>query len=259
MGRYPHDLDFFIEQLRETFGDPDEQLTAQQRLNKMKQERGQRMEDFVIEFRQQARRSGYNDIALMDIFKRSIHPKILEKLYGSQYQANSLEELYGMSTRFDNLWREYQHFTGSNTGNMTRHIPYQPKPAPKTAFKDATGTTYTGSGQPMEIGRQKGGKTCFYCGIKGHVAAVCKQKLGGCFKCKQKGHAIKDCPQNTGQKQVRGIETWQQEVQPGSYREPPSANTSQYGGRSIQGDGRGHIGPIIEEQTEEESVKDHAQ
>jgi Zinc knuckle len=154
-------------------------------------------------------------------------------------------------------------------GNMTRQTysttPARNYQAPKTgSVKDATGVTYTGSGQPMDVGRRQGqgqGKrVCYFCGYKGHVAKECKQQLNGCFKCKQKGHAIKDCPQNVRQGKIREINQWQEEVHPQSYYEPSVAGTLQHGGRSVQGDGHGHITPFKEETTEDEkSLKDNAQ
>ena len=70
-------------------------------------------------------------------------------------------------------------------------------------YKTGTGVTYSGRGQPMDIGKSndnfKDGKPkCFNCNKYGHMAKECQSEkkeceTRTCFKCKKKGHIAKDC------------------------------------------------------------------
>ena len=70
-------------------------------------------------------------------------------------------------------------------------------------YKMATGTTYGGRGQPMDIGKSndnyKDGKPkCFNCNKYGHMAKECQvvkkeHKTRTCFKYEKKGHITKNC------------------------------------------------------------------
>ena len=70
-------------------------------------------------------------------------------------------------------------------------------------YKMATGTTYGGRGQPMDIGKSndnyKDGKPkCFNCNKYGHMAKECQvvkkeHETRTCFKYEKKGHITKNC------------------------------------------------------------------
>ena len=70
-------------------------------------------------------------------------------------------------------------------------------------YKTETGTTYSGRGQPMDIGKSndnfKDGKPkCFNCNKYRHMAKECRSEkkeceTRTCFKCEKKGHIAKDC------------------------------------------------------------------
>ena len=70
-------------------------------------------------------------------------------------------------------------------------------------YKTGTGTTYSGRGQPMDIGKSndnfKDGKPkCFNCNKYRHMAKECRsekreRETRTCFKCDKKGHIAKDC------------------------------------------------------------------
>jgi len=67
----------------------------------------------------------------------------------------------------------------------------------------ATGTTYGGRGQPMDIGKSnnnfKDGKPkCFNCNKYGHMVKEYRAEkrewdTQTCFKCEKKGHIAKNC------------------------------------------------------------------
>ena len=69
-------------------------------------------------------------------------------------------------------------------------------------YKTEIGTTYSGQGQPMDIGKSnnnfKDGKPkCFNCNKYGHIAKECWKKkeknTRKCFKCDREGYIVKNC------------------------------------------------------------------
>ena len=70
-------------------------------------------------------------------------------------------------------------------------------------YKMATGTTYRGRGQPMDIGKSNNNfkdwkPKCFNCNKYGHMAKECwaekrEWDTWTCFKCEKKGHIAKNC------------------------------------------------------------------
>jgi len=71
-------------------------------------------------------------------------------------------------------------------------------------YKTSTETTYSGRGQPMDIGKSNDNfkdrkPKCFNCNKYGHMAKECRlekkeQETRTCFKCDKKGgHIAKDC------------------------------------------------------------------
>ena len=69
-------------------------------------------------------------------------------------------------------------------------------------YKTATGTTYGGRGQPMDIGKSNDNfkdrkLKCFNCNKYGHMAKECwtekrERDTWTCFKCNKKGHIAKN-------------------------------------------------------------------
>ena len=77
----------------------------------------------------------------------------------------------------------------------------------------ATGTTYGGRGQPMDIGKSndnyKDGKPkCFNCNKYGHMAKECQvvkkeHETRTCFKYEKKGHITKNCKEKQMMKKCK--------------------------------------------------------
>ena len=70
-------------------------------------------------------------------------------------------------------------------------------------YKTSTGTTYSGQGQPIDIGRSNKNfkdrkPKCFNCNKYGHMVKECQskkkeQETRTCFKCDKKEHIARDC------------------------------------------------------------------
>jgi len=79
-------------------------------------------------------------------------------------------------------------------------------------YKIGIETTYSGQGQPMDIGKSnnnfKDGKPkCFNCNKYGHIAKKCWKKkekeTRRCFKCDKEGHIAKDCKKRQSMKKQK--------------------------------------------------------
>jgi hypothetical protein len=192
--------------IREHFGDPDRAQTAQAELSKCRQ--GNRTaEEYVVDFRVKARRSGFDDTALIHYFKQGMNAPLLDRCYQVHPLPITLDNnpntqslgWFGLAIRYDRQYREFKQFT------KPRAPPPPQRTNPPQGQRTGTGTTYTGPGQSMDIDKNKRGQNCFFCGMFGHMKKDCRQRLNGCFNCGQKGHARNTCTQ-APQQRVREVE-----------------------------------------------------
>ena len=79
--------------------------------------------------------------------------------------------------RLDNAWRARQAAMKASGWSRPKPQVDQKKPAAPTPTtterKDGTGTTFGGSGKPMELDRTKRPFNCYNCGKPGHMARNC--------------------------------------------------------------------------------------
>src|SRR5882757_9038348 len=216
----PNDHRELLELIRKQFGDVDEEVTAQQEIEKIKQGTDT-VEKYVVKFRMLQYRTGYDQKALIAIFRRGIHDKLLDRIYNMVDMPTSLEQWFEMAIRFDSQYRERRDlgknspWRGTSTSQRPNRPSYQrpsgPPPnapshnPPTNDRRDQTGTTYGGTGQAMDMGRATGGRNCYYCGIAGHMARNCRQKQFGCRNCGSKEHAANKCPNPRRDTRVREV------------------------------------------------------
>ena len=67
---------------------------------------GRTMEEFIQEFKQAARGSGYEGRPLVEEFKRGMNGGIRRKLMEAENPPASIEQWYRRTTAFDRNWRE---------------------------------------------------------------------------------------------------------------------------------------------------------
>ena len=147
----------------------------------------------MISFRIKAKQTGYDTEALVHLFKLGLKQGILRNLYTLQIMPTNLDGPGGWYEKAIMFDRNYREYLGYAEGRA-------PPPSRSTGQRPSGGTTYGGSGQPMEVDRTKKKTKCFFCGIAGHSKQECRQFLNGCFRCKKKGHANRDCTEGIQKK-----------------------------------------------------------
>ena len=95
----------FLTSLRKEFGGEEKKSVKAAELRKLEQ--GERtMEEFMQEFKQAARGSGYERKPLVEEFKRGMNGEIQRKLMESENPPTSIEQWYRRAMALDRNWRE---------------------------------------------------------------------------------------------------------------------------------------------------------
>ena len=100
------DLGTFLKAFLEQFEDVDIQKTAIAKIQSM-QQGTQSVEVHTRLFKDWAGHTGFNDIALIEFYKKSLKPAIRDKVNGqSQHRPTTLQRWYEDAVLFDRQWRE---------------------------------------------------------------------------------------------------------------------------------------------------------
>ena len=198
--------------LKKEFGRGEEELVKAAELRKLEQG-GRTMEEFVQEFKQAARGSGYEGRPLVEEFKRGMNGGIRRKLMEAENPPTSIENWYRRVMALDRNWRESRREEERLRGkketmggapkqeqrqSLPRPLVWQRRqplpqqattgPAPIEDVKRMNAVIVRESGQgagqsmgapsrrdlfAMEVNR---GRNCYACGGFGHMACHCKNQ-----------------------------------------------------------------------------------
>ena len=177
------DWEEFIKEFKMTFSDKSKAADAEWKIETFKQ--GKRnTADFMIEFEALATKADTDELHAIFLLKKNVRQDIIKTILG--YPPIAMPEtLKEWKVAITSVGQGYESTEG-------RHD-----------YKTSTGTTYSGRGQPMDIGKSndnfKDGKPkCFNCNKYGHMAKECRSEkkeweTRTCFKCEKKGHIARDC------------------------------------------------------------------
>ena len=191
--------------IKDQFGDPDLIATAQRKIHVLRQTGS--VEEYTQEFNIIKGRTGFDETALIAIYKNGLNQTILELIYNRDTLPQNLTTWQTVAIR---LGRHREEFRRGQcwapaqsrwNQNQPRYNPppNRPQQQQQQQQQRPQGPPPTNRplppGEPMEIDQRRGGQNCFYCGVFGHMARNCRQKQNGCFNCGQKGHAANRCTQ----------------------------------------------------------------
>jgi len=150
--------------------------------------------DFIIEFKALAMKADMDKLHTIFLLKKNVRHDIIKTILG--YLPIAMPEtLKEWKVAITSVGQGYESTEG-------RHD-----------YKTGMGTTYSGRGQPMDIGKSndnyKDGKSkCFNCNKYGHMAKECRaekkeHETRTCFKCDKKGHIAKNCKEKQTMKKKK--------------------------------------------------------
>ncbi|KDQ24119.1 hypothetical protein PLEOSDRAFT_1086421 [Pleurotus ostreatus PC15] len=182
--------------LQEAFGDPNPWDTAITALAHLHQ--GSDMaEDYVMKFNAYKDNTGYNDVALVELFKRGLNAGLLTWIYGRRPLPGRCEEWQEEAIALDRQWREAQAYAKAASAKpaakttmalQNQWRPYYQKQTPpqnqqqqqQQPAKPTPPALQIAARDPnaMDVDRsQRGLIHCYKCGGLGHMARDCKRRL----------------------------------------------------------------------------------
>jgi len=154
------------DEMAQFFISTETQTHAIDKLTKLKQ--GNRLlEDFWSEFVTWKKLSGYNEVTLVGLFKKGIHPTLARKLVeiGQMRNSDSLDVWYEKALSFERSRREaIEEFGGRKS--MESSGEERKKPVLDVPRRDPNA---------MDVDRRREMRRCYNCGETGHLTARCSK------------------------------------------------------------------------------------
>jgi hypothetical protein len=165
----PDTLEGLIQNLEASYGDPNRQVTAQNKLSRLTQ--GTRsFPSFFAEFHRYARESGWNEPALINHLRQTVNQELRSALVGRQL-PDSLEDCANVIA---SIYNDLQLLAPKKKHSPTHHDS-RPAPTrnPDAMDLDSVRHSYAPKGSEERRRRVEKG-LCFKCGSKTHISPGCK-------------------------------------------------------------------------------------
>ncbi|ROL43550.1 Retrotransposon-derived protein PEG10 [Anabarilius grahami] len=159
----------FVDHFREVFRKPSWDSSIGKKLYNLKQGK-MSVNDYALQFRTLAARSGWNEHALLTTYRQGLDPQV--RLHLAAYEDTiGVERFIQLSIRFatrmQSCLEEHQGQQQLNTSLCRPDSVSPPEPANEPMQVESTHLT------PAERQRRLTQKLCLYCGSPGHVISAC--------------------------------------------------------------------------------------
>jgi hypothetical protein len=166
----------FVALLHEAFGDSNRAVMACLKIKEVKQGKGT-ADDFVMRFEEYESFTGFDETALVDLFKDGLSPHILSCIYGLATMPTTLHEWKEKAQQFHHQYLELQQHQKAGSSLPGQH---QAPPQTSSGSQGAHQTTPTSAPVKQEprdgaVHQSSGTCTCYMCGSPDHFACECLQ------------------------------------------------------------------------------------
>ncbi|TDL23737.1 hypothetical protein BD410DRAFT_148177 [Rickenella mellea] len=167
----------FEKDLKSSFEDPNKQRNAQIALSNTRQGLQETAEAFFQRFELNRRAAGYTtgyDQYLMELLERNLKNDIVRTIY-SQDLPGDYAGWKKKAIQLDQQGRRLRSMFPT-TQSRGQYVPRPQNQNITPAIPQKTGgaQTFPGLGQPMDIDRRREERSCYKCGVKGHIARFCR-------------------------------------------------------------------------------------
>ena len=177
----------FMAAFQELFDNPNAQKQAQSSIQRLKQGKGSVL-SYSSRFRTLQRDTGYNDEALISIFRRGLQDQVQDILATSLTEPTDLEQFINLSIKIDNRLYSRRMEKGSASVPSSNSNQQSSKSASSSSPNDPMdlgAVTRASNGKLTKEERDRRFKEnlCLYCGDSNHKISDCKKsqskKTGG--------------------------------------------------------------------------------
>lgn len=188
------DWNKFIAEVKRIFGDVDEMGTAQSELRRLRQG-AETADEFNVKFQAVADKTGFNEEAKMDRYKRAINVRLLDSIAHCGAWPKTLREWMDTASRLDRMDRDFTLLKIEREGPRSR--------APPPRYRSVIGTSSSAPNPPAAAPRygtpanRQNTPTPAVPAPQVKVEQTDRIRSRSsviCYKCRQTGHYARDCP-----------------------------------------------------------------
>lgn len=186
---------------RRDFGVLNEQAKAITKLKELRMEE-EKVDEYVMEFETISPRSRYNEVALLQAFKKGLTERLWKRVNNLDPGPGMLDEYKAAAVctqtkenqeKIENaLWRRkpttYVIIAAQSTDSATPPLPTQNSRSSRSP-QHVVGP----NGKTLQEYFQRMRGRCTGCGSDGHRKEACDQKDTTCNHCQMKGHLVRVC------------------------------------------------------------------
>jgi hypothetical protein len=184
----------FLKDFKKAFGDPNPGQTARHKISQLKQGT-HTADEYVASFRELKDETGYNDVALVERFKKGLDQNLVDRIFYLPEMPTNLEEWISWAVKLDRQARERE--VEKKTTNFFSRPPQkaqpQSQPRPSTSQQNPSASTQSSSSSFSSTQHSAPAKQPDVVPMEVDAGWRSVRPLI-CFKCRRKGHKANECP-----------------------------------------------------------------